>query len=256
MTIVFSVTHLDSVPSTNDLVLEQIRAGSAAAGQVYVARRQPGARGRMGRQWVAEAGGLWLTAAMPHYSGSVGWAGMLAALAVCQALDETGLRAGAKWPNDVVIGQKKLAGILVELVAGRELAAVGIGLNVRNPLPDEIAGASRATMDQQELRPHPWPPTSVARETGQDVAPEALLAPILARMGALWSQWEAGRLEELREIWSARDAGRGHRVRLLPAGLEGIADGIDAAGALRVRLEDGTVQRAIAGELAFLDREG
>src|SRR5713226_6501378 len=119
--IAYLVTRLDTVPSTNDLVLAHIREGSAAAGEVYVARRQPGARGRMGRQWVAEEGGLWFTAAMPLHGEQPGWVGMLAALAVCQALEEIGLRAGLKWPNDVVIGRKKLAGVLVEGMAGREL---------------------------------------------------------------------------------------------------------------------------------------
>jgi BirA family biotin operon repressor/biotin-[acetyl-CoA-carboxylase] ligase len=217
----------------------------------------------MGRQWSAPKGGLWLTAAMPLRGGNPGWAGMLVSLAVCQALDETGLRAGVKWPNDVVIGRKKLAGILVEVVAGRELAAVGIGLNVRNRLPELgrrvkgvgcRVGVRYPTPDTLHPTPSPWPPTSVARETGQDVDPVSLLSPILAHMNDLWEQWAAGRLAEIREAWLARDACRGHRVRLLPNGPEGVADGIDATGALRVRLDGGGVQLAITGELTFLDQ--
>src|SRR5207253_8379151 len=123
------ITHLNSVTSTNDLVLARIREGSAAAGEVYVARRQPEARGRMGRRWAAEEGGLWFTAAMPLHGQHPGWAGMLAALAVCQALDEFGLRAGVKWPNDVVIGRKELAGVLIESVGVRVVAACGWGLS-------------------------------------------------------------------------------------------------------------------------------
>src|SRR5437870_5523689 len=251
----YSVTLLDSVPSTNDLVLARIRSGSAAAGEVYVARRQPGARGRMGRRWAAEEGGLWFTAAMPLHGQHPGWAGMLAALAVCQALDEFGLRAGVKWPNDVVIERKKLAGVLVESVAGRELAAVGVGLNVSNPLPVDPARP-----------PAIWLPTSVAeagaRGTsagpvpgGRAVDPQALLAPILARLGDLWQRWEAGRLAELQEAWSERDVCRGHAVRLLPDGPRGVADGIDGTGALRVRLPGGQITLARAGELLFVDQE-
>lgn len=241
---VFSITQLDSVPSTNDLVLARIRQSCAAAGEVSVARRQPGARGRMGRRWLAAEGGLWLTAAMPLHGDHPGWAGMLAALAVCQALDEIGLRAGVKWPNDVVIGRKKLAGVLVEGVAGRELAAVGVGLNVGNPLP---ADPSRP--------PALWPPTSVAEETGRAVDPQALLSPLLARLGDLWQRWEVGQLAELREAWSGRDVCCGHAVQLLPDGPRGVADGIDETGALRVRLPGGEITLARAGELLFVDHE-
>src|SRR5688572_14055230 len=124
----FSILQFDSLPSTNDYALQRIRKGDARAGEVYVARAQPGARGRMGRRWTAEPGGLWFTAALPLHGPSVGWGGMLAALAVCRALDGEGLRAGVKWPNDVVIEDRKLAGVLVETVAGSGLAAVGVGL--------------------------------------------------------------------------------------------------------------------------------
>jgi BirA family transcriptional regulator, biotin operon repressor / biotin---[acetyl-CoA-carboxylase] ligase len=209
----------------------------------------------MGRRWAAEEGGLWFTVALPLHGEHVGWAGMLAALAACQALDEIGLRAGVKWPNDVVIGRKKLAGVLVEGVAGRDLAAVGVGLNVSNRLPDELADGERMTAARPEDAAPLWPPTSVARETGLEMDPQALLSPILARLGELWRLWEAERLEELREAWSARDVCRGHRVRLLPDGPGGVADGIDVTAALRVRRPGGEISLARAGELAFVGTE-
>jgi BirA family biotin operon repressor/biotin-[acetyl-CoA-carboxylase] ligase len=250
----FSVRLLESVPSTNDLVLERIRTGRAMAGEVFAARIQSRARGRMGRHWAAAEGGLWFTAAMPLYGPSVGWGGLLAALAVCRALDAEGLRAGVKWPNDVVISGKKLAGILVEAVTSAGLAAVGVGLNVRNALPD-APDANQASAGAPERAPHVWPPTSVAREMGRAVDPQALLPPILAHLGELWQTWEAGRLVEMQSAWSERDACRGRRVQLLPAGPGGIADGIDQTGALRVRLPDGRIELALAGELAFVAEE-
>jgi BirA family biotin operon repressor/biotin-[acetyl-CoA-carboxylase] ligase len=239
----FSISRLDSIPSTNDHVLERIRREEARPGEVVVARSQPGARGRQGRRWIAAEGGLWFTAAMPLGGTAVGWAGILAALAVCQGLDGLGLRAGVKWPNDVVAGGRKLAGVLVETVAGCELAAVGVGLNVANPLPP-VESAMRSGV---------FPPTSVCRELGREIDPQELLAPILARLGELWGSWSAGRTEALREAWADRDACRGRRVRLLPAGPVGVADGIDETGALRVRLPDGRAHLALAGELSFLE---
>jgi BirA family biotin operon repressor/biotin-[acetyl-CoA-carboxylase] ligase len=244
MPLTFIVTWLDSVPSTNDLVLEAIRAGAARPGDVYAAREQPGARGRQERRWIAAEGGLWFTAAMPVHAGSPGWAGILAALAVCRALADVGLRAGVKWPNDVVVGGGKLAGVLVETVAGQELAAVGVGLNVRNRLPE--------VGEHPAGRAQPWPPTSVVWETGRDVAPEELLGPVLERLAVLWERWAEGRTADLLAAWAESDACRGCRVRLLPGGPAGVADGIDASGALRVRLPDGSVGRAVAGELSYI----
>jgi BirA family transcriptional regulator, biotin operon repressor / biotin---[acetyl-CoA-carboxylase] ligase len=242
----FETTWVDSVPSTNDLVLDRIRSGTASAGEVWAAREQPAARGRQGRHWVASAGGLWFTVALPLAADALGWAGMLPALAVCEALDELGLGAGVKWPNDVVIERRKLAGILVESVAGRELAAVGIGLNVRNDISLPHAAGSSASASRA------WPPTSVHREAGSTPEPEPLLAPILARLEALWRLWMNGTLELLRERWTARDVGRGAVVRLLPDGPAGVAESIDRAGALQVRLSNGTLVRAVAGELVFI----
>jgi biotin-(acetyl-CoA carboxylase) ligase len=287
----FTLHTFDSLPSSNDWTLERVRADIAQPGDVCVAREQPGARGRAGRPWGATAGGLWLTVALPLHAPHIGWAGMTAALAVCRALDVVSLRAGVKWPNDVVIGGRKLAGVLVEGVAGRELAAVGVGLNVRNevgdlmetslecgsllplssPAPDEREGpgqdrpaslASDAVSARQREKsgsklPHSkpaparWPPTSVSLELGHVIEPEALLEPILARMAELWKLWAAGQVSALRELWAERDACRGRRVRVLPDGPEGVADGIELSGALRVRLADGSVRRAMAGEIAF-----
>src|SRR5207244_2399751 len=143
----YSIAYLETIPSTNDELLARIRAGLAVPGEVIVAREQTRGRGRMGRQWSSEEGGLWFTAAMPLHGEHLGWAGMLAALAVCEALDAIGLRAGVKWPNDVVVEGKKLAGVLVEMVAGRELAAVGVGLNVRNRLPPASSESAPSSHD-------------------------------------------------------------------------------------------------------------
>src|SRR4029079_8445052 len=71
--LMYSITHLESIPSTNDEILARVRAGSAAPGEVLVAREQTRGRGRMGRQWSSEVGGLWFTAAMPLHGEHLGW---------------------------------------------------------------------------------------------------------------------------------------------------------------------------------------
>jgi biotin-(acetyl-CoA carboxylase) ligase len=133
--------------------------------------------------------------------------------------------------------------VLVESVAGCELAAVGVGLNVANPLPPVVAS----------MRSGLFSPTSVCRELGREIDPQELLEPILARLGELWAAWAAGRTEALQEAWADRDECRGRRVRLLPDGPIGVADGIDESGALQVRLPDGRIHRAMAGELSYVE---
>jgi hypothetical protein len=155
-----------------------------------------------------------------------------------------------------------------------------MGLNVRNRLPvveagpraeprgytgrnpaepgwRSEAGAPGGSTDATGLvqRDTFWPPTSVLQQTGCDVDPWSLLQPILAWMSELWRTWAAGDLKALQAAWSARDVSRGCRVRLAPDGPEGVAAGIDATGALHVRLPDGRETLARAGELAFLDGE-
>jgi acyl-CoA synthetase (AMP-forming)/AMP-acid ligase II len=112
----------------------------------------------------------------------VGWAGLLAALAVCRALEEIGLRTGMKWPNDVVVDGKKLAGVLVEMVAGRELAAVGVGLNVSNPLPP-------AKRKPGTVGPSGGPEIRVVDETGTTV-PHGATGEIVIRGPNVMREYE------------------------------------------------------------------
>ena len=121
----------DELATTQDVALERIRAGAARPGDVVVARRQTAGRGRRGRRWIGAEGGLHMTAILPMPSTGLEWAAVAAAIATAQGLRTLGVPAGVKWPNDVVIDGRKVAGVLVE-VPGRTLAAIGIGVNVES----------------------------------------------------------------------------------------------------------------------------
>ena len=226
------------LPSTNDLALEWMRSGQATAGDVLVADEQLAGRGRPGRAWHSGHGALLFTAVLPFWPERVGWTALAAGVAVASAVRELGAPAGVKWPNDVVLRRRKLAGILVE-TSTPGLAAVGVGMNVSNPLPEEVR--ERAVRLDDSV---------------PDVTPESVLDAVLGQMAAAWDRLSVNDLAALRERWEALDTTVGRGVRWSEAGIVGTADGIEDSGALRIRTDDGRVLVAAVGEVGFLDPQG
>jgi BirA family biotin operon repressor/biotin-[acetyl-CoA-carboxylase] ligase len=225
----FSVEVVARTGSTNTDLLARAEAG-AAEGLVLVAEEQTAGRGRLGRPWVTPPGTalafsvLLRPAAIPV--ARRGWlpliAGVCAAVAV-RAL--SGLQAQLKWPNDVLVEDGKLAGILAE--AAGDAVVVGFGLNVTTSPADLPSGAGG-------LRP-----TSLLA-AGAPLAREALLAEILRALGQRYERFRAdpdpersGLLAEYREL--STTIGKDVRVELPGAAtLAGQAVGIDADGRLLV----------------------
>lgn len=228
----------DELPSTMELA-HQLAEGGAPAGQAVLARRQRSGRGRQGRAWSAEPGGLWLSVVCrPDASGGLDTLSLRVGLAVALVLEHevpTLPRVELKWPNDLLLGGRKLGGVLCEARwQGTRCAwvVVGIGINVTNPLP--------APLDDTGTRLADWvadPPDPVA------LADPVTTAVVAAATG--------GSLDE-RELaaWWSRDALRGMPVRLPH---EGTAEGITAEGALIIRAADGTRHHCRAGVVAIPD---
>lgn len=228
-----------STGSTND-VLKELAADDAPEGTLVVADEQTAGRGRMGRRWEAPPGSSLLFSVLfrPDLPASdiyrLVMACGLAAAEACEAA--TGYRVDVKWPNDLQIGGKKLAGILPESAIMGERAAwviVGVGLNV-----------SQAFAPGDPLRETA---TSLRAATGQDVDRAALLAAIMARLNA-WNRALAG--EALLGAWRARCVTLGQRVRVeTPGGVvKGTAEDITPQGALWLRDDAGQRHRIAAGE--------
>lgn len=230
------VTRLEVVGSTNDLALEWIRDGTARPGDVLVAARQTTGRGRPGRSWHSPTGALLMTAILPFYPERAGWTSLTAGIAVAEGVRALGAPAGVKWPNDVLLQGRKLAGILVES-SSLNLVAVGIGMNVLNPLEEHQELSQRAI----HLADH-----------APDVTIREVEAAVLGALGKWWQVLADPTPDALHRTWNTLDAARGRRVHWSYESLQGTAEGVDETGALRIRTEDGRLHVAQVGEVTFL----
>ncbi len=230
-----AVEVVADAPSTNALVADFARQG-ADDGLVVVAEHQTDGRGRLDRSWETPAGtaltfSVLLRPEMP--AAAWPWLPLLTGRAVAKALTGLGYEAGVKWPNDVLIGERKVAGILVERVdspAG-PAAVVGVGINTG--------------MTEAEL---PVPAaTSLSLEPGPEPAPDRteVLIAVLAAIREAYDAWQLGGdagAERLAESYSAGCVTVGRRVRVdLPDGsvLEGEAMAVDESGRLVVTSDGG-----------------
>lgn len=226
-----------TVDSTMDL-LHELASGGAAEGTVVVACEQTSGRGSRGRVWRSPPGGLWVSVLYrPGTPGAVELLSLRIGLAVAEALEAagSGLRIAIKWPNDLIVDDRKLGGILCEARwQGEALAWIvaGIGLNVTNAIPAELAAGATRLADHLP-----------------DIRPQALEPPVIAGLRALdaaGDRLDRAELAALRE----RDWLRGRR---LLAPVAGRADGIAQDGALLVRAAGDTVRRIRAGTVEFAE---
>lgn len=197
--------------------------------QVLVSDFQLEGRGRLQRRWEAPAGSslmasILLKPKFPDPTG-LGWLSLLAALAIHEALAEFSVPTGIKWPNDVLVGERKLCGILAELAESQSVVVIGFGINFSQ---------------QQHQLPAPGA-TSLALE-GFEISKDELLAKILQRLRhwyqALDSEGGAANRCGLRSAVIAASSSLGREVRVsFPDGTEriGIAKSIDDFGRLVVQ---------------------
>ena len=233
-----------TIGSTNDVALEYFAAGERSDGLVVVADEQTAGRGRRGHQWFSPAGsGLYVSVVLAPATARVDPARattlltLAAGVAVAEGIEAaTGLRVDLKWPNDLQVSRRKLAGILAE-AAGT--VVVGYGINVA------------ATAFPSELRDRA---TSLESELGRVVDRHHVLVETLAALSSRYEDLLAGRFDAILDAWRARapDAS-GARVSWTTAAGErsGVTAGIDDRGALLVR--DGeVVERVVPGEIKWL----
>jgi BirA family biotin operon repressor/biotin-[acetyl-CoA-carboxylase] ligase len=240
-----SIEVLDAVPSTNAVAVQRAQAG-AADGHVVVADHQTGGRGRLDRTWETPRGSALTFSVVLRPSAptrSWPWLPLLTGYAVDKALKAQGYDAGVKWPNDVLIGEKKVAGILIERIETPQgpAAVVGVGLNVG--------------MTQAEL-PVPTA-TSLAIESGTEPDRTDVLLSVLTTLREAYDAWQAGGDHtglRLAESYAAACVTVGQDVRVdLPDGsaLLGRATGVDPGGRLVVESLDGT-QYVAAGDVVHV----
>ena len=235
----FRLLAFDEVGSTNAEALTRARAGEREPLWI-TAKSQSAGRGRRQNAWVSPPGNLYATLLLtepsaPEHAPQLSFVAALAlhdAVAACAP--QLGPELKVKWPNDLLIAGRKLAGILIEGENEPVLAtAIGIGVNCASHPPDTA-----------------FPATDLA-SAGALVAPEALLAALAQAMQRRLAQWSRGEgFASIRADWLKRAAGLGEpiRVRLPEREFSGRFEGLDEAGRLLVGAE-GTVIPVTVGEV-------
>lgn len=228
--------------STNALAREM--AGPAKNGTLVLSEVQTSGRGRLGREWHSPPGGVWMTLILkPDLPPSLApRINMAVGVAVARTLDLLyELKAGIKWPNDLLVGDKKICGILTEIGAEMDrldYVVVGIGINA-NLDHDAFPGVRNGTSLQQEL--------------GRRVSRIELIVKILQETERCLDDATSD-FEKIRREWCLRSSTLNRRVRIELAGEElvGKALSIDQEGALIIETGEGTTKRVLAGDCVHL----
>jgi BirA family biotin operon repressor/biotin-[acetyl-CoA-carboxylase] ligase len=232
----YRIEYFESLPSTQPVAAELAEAG-AAPGTTVVAERQTAGIGRQGHSWHSEAGaGLYASiilfptiepATRPLLTLALG-------LATAEAIARVaGISCDLRWPNDVMIEDRKAAGILVQLAGNAAVSGIGINVN-HESFPPDIAGTA----------------TSIRLATGRSYDRADLLIALLESANAFTKMLnEAGRRAILDVFTRASSYAKGKRV-IVDMGerqIEGVTAGLDDYGFLRVLKSDGKVETVLAG---------
>jgi BirA family biotin operon repressor/biotin-[acetyl-CoA-carboxylase] ligase len=244
-----SILHHMEVETTNRIARD-LAEGGAPEGTVVVGEVQTGGKGRRGRTWISPKGGIWLSVVLrprlppsraPLLTLGASWA---VANALREMLPE--LAISIKWPNDVLVGEKKVCGILSE-VAGEldciEYAIIGIGVNANfkmDTLPGDLHGTA----------------TTLLHEAGQEVDRQGLTVSILRQLDELYCKEP----QAIISGWKETSSTIGRRVRIDLAGgrdpVEGTAVDLSPDGALVLRKTDGKEIQIFAGDCVHLEGRG
>jgi BirA family transcriptional regulator, biotin operon repressor / biotin---[acetyl-CoA-carboxylase] ligase len=223
----------DAVASTQEHARELARAGMPH-GTLVVAGVQKGGRGRLGRHWGSPEGGLWMSMVLRPglVAGLASRITQTAAVGVARALWEIGVKARIKWPNDMLVGGRKICGILAESSVGPggrlEYAVLGIGMN--------------ANLDPSDLGVMDREVTTIRCELGRDVDLLLLLRVVLSNLAAALARIED--FETVLDEWRNLNCTLGERVRVRRLGetIEGRAVDLTPEGGLLLATPDGTVE--------------
>lgn len=233
---------LDSVGSTNDYARQEVRRGREL--QLVIAEEQTSGKGRRGRDWQSPYGSnLYFSLVWPVTEGMRQLEGLSLAvgLAVLRTIEDLGVTgAGLKWPNDVLVGRKKIAGILLELMgdlADKSYVVIGAGVNVN--MVSSVDAISQ-----------PW--TSIAEQVGRAVSRHEVFELLYGHLQKVLSIQSEQGFEQLRDDWEARHLWHGKKVTISSANtsINGVVTGVNSRGELGIKTGEG-VQYFAGGELSL-----
>lgn len=231
-----NVIYLPVTTSTNEVARQAARE-RATEGTVVIAGQQTAGRGRLGRNWSSPPGSLALSVILRPQTSRLSSLIMIASLAVVHAIEKvTGLKSQIKWPNDILINNKKVCGILIENAwkgSGLDYSVIGIGLNVNfNPADyEEVANIA----------------TSLSMELGRPVSVLKVIRTVLMELDIYYS------VNDVFTEWKKRLTTLGKDVKIVSGKtmVTGIAESVGLDGSLDVRCPDGVLLRITVGDVTF-----
>lgn len=239
------IFYSEEAASTNDLAKELAEKG-VREGAVVIAETQTHGKGRLGRRWISPRGGIWFSVILrpavdPKDAPKIVF---MAAVAIAKTIRKMlGLTAKTKWPNDVLVHNKKVCGLLAETSISDDninFVVLGIGINANvdtNAFPKELTGSL----------------TSLKQEAKREIPREEFLQVLLKEMEHYYNDFTRGRFARILEEWKSLTdmIGKDVEVVSFDERFEGEAIDVDQDGALMVKLEDGSVKRVFSADASI-----
>ena len=242
------VYYFDTIDSTQNFALK-LSQKPHENGSVVIAEKQTRGRGRLNRKWVSPKGGIWLSILLkPNFELSqTSLFPMVTSLALAIAIEKIlKIKPELKWPNDLTIKGKKVAGILIDVAIESnkiDYLVIGAGINFKIQ-PDKISKLIKNTQRHYEI-------ASLVKEK-QDISPVRLVQQFLFELEQLYNKVISNSVGEIRKEWMKRSSTIGKNVTATTTTglLKGKAVGIDEMGALLLS-NKGKIQRLLAGDITY-----
>lgn len=228
----FTIFEYDEVPSTMDIVKQH------EPNTVIVAETQTAGRGKYNRKWSSKTGNLYFSMILEAKNKTKDYSQLsfLSAVAMGNALlsQDGSMNIQYKWPNDILLNQKKICGILLESDLSKNQVVIGIGVNIKT-FPENVM----------------FKASSVKNEGFENVTSSVTLEKFLVQFSNLYRLWMEKDFSVIREKWikKAYNLGEKISVKLENEKFEGIFEDLDKDGTLLLHLEDGGVKRVKSGDV-------
>lgn len=241
------IHYFREVDSTNEVAKKLAQEG-APEGTIVIAESQSRGRGRRGKTWVSPLGGAWMSIVLrpdtlPINAPQLTFTAGVAAAKTIK--DEYSLDVGIKWPNDILIENKKVCGILTEISTEMntiDYVVVGIGIDANidlNLIPPELRDTA----------------TSLKNELNEDISRMILVQKFLDNFEKMYDEFNSGNFQNILKKWRRYSKTIGSKVEVKTGTkfIKGEAVGVTREGALILELEDGSLKRIISGECRHLN---
>ena len=242
------IHYFNEVDSTNE-VAKYLAEEGAEDGTVVVAEIQNKGKGRRGKTWISPPGGIWMSVILrpeipPHRASQLT---LVTGVVVAKTIkEELNIDVGIKWPNDILIGKKKVCGILTEVNATLDkvnylVVGIGIDMNVDVPmLPSDLQKGA----------------TSLKNELDTEINGALLVQRFLLNFENIYNDFKDGKFPEILDEWRAMSSTIGTSVEVRTRGkrVQGYAVGINKEGILIIEMEDGSLRKMISGECLHLNK--